>query len=62
MIGGVVPATMMSTPTELHASQAVDNARRSMYDPEMDDEQRERQLRKRLNQAFKERASCRCRC
>jgi nucleosome binding factor SPN SPT16 subunit len=37
------------------ASQAVDNARRSMYDPdEMDDEQRERQLRKRLNQAFKE--------
>ena len=37
------------------ASQAVDNARRSMYDPdEMDDEQRERQLRKRLNQAFKD--------
>lgn len=37
------------------ASSAVDNARRSMYDPdEMDDEQRERQLRKRLNQAFKE--------
>lgn len=37
------------------ASQAVDNSRRSMYDPdEMDDEQRERQLRKRLNQAFKE--------
>jgi nucleosome binding factor SPN SPT16 subunit len=39
----------------IEASQAVDNSRRSMYDPdEMDDEQRERQLRKRLNQAFKE--------
>jgi nucleosome binding factor SPN SPT16 subunit len=37
------------------ASQAVDVGRRSMYDPdEMDDEQRERQLRKRLNEAFKE--------
>jgi len=37
------------------ASQAVDNGRRSMYDPdEMDDEQRERQLRKKLNQAFKD--------
>ena len=37
------------------ASQAVDNSRRSMYDPdEMDDEQRERQLRRRLNQAFKD--------
>lgn len=34
------------------ASQAVDNSRRSMYDPdEMDDEQRERQLRKKLNHA-----------
>jgi nucleosome binding factor SPN SPT16 subunit len=39
----------------VESSQAVDNARRSMYDPdEMDDEQRERQLRKRLNQAFKD--------
>lgn len=39
----------------VESSQAVDNSRRSMYDPdEMDDEQRERQLRKRLNQAFKE--------
>jgi nucleosome binding factor SPN SPT16 subunit len=39
----------------VEASQAVDNGRRSMYDPdEMDDEQRERQLRKRLNQAFKD--------
>lgn len=41
----------------IDASQAVDNSRRSsyMYDPdEMDDEQRERQLRKRLNHAFKE--------
>lgn len=37
------------------ASQAVDNGRRSMYDPdEMDDEQRERILRKRLNTAFKD--------
>lgn len=37
------------------ASQAVDNGRRSMYDPdEMDDEQRERQLRKKLNNAFKD--------
>lgn len=37
------------------ASQAVGDARRSMYDPdEMDDEQKERQLRKRLNQAFKD--------
>lgn len=39
----------------VEASQAVDNGRRSMYDPdEMDDEQRERQLRKRLNSAFKD--------
>jgi len=37
------------------ASQTVDQGRRSMYDPdEMDDEQRERQLRKKLNEAFKE--------
>jgi len=37
------------------ASLQVDAGRRSMYDPdEMDDEQRERQLRKKLNQAFKE--------
>jgi nucleosome binding factor SPN SPT16 subunit len=39
----------------MDASEAVGAGRRSMYDPdEMDDEQRERQLRKRLNQAFKE--------
>jgi len=37
------------------ASQAVNGGRRSMYDPEeMDDEQRERQLRKKLNEAFKD--------
>jgi len=37
------------------ASMAVDAGRRSMYDPdEMDDEQRERQLRKKLNEAFKD--------
>lgn len=37
------------------ASTAVDGSRRSMYDPdELDDEQRERQLRKRLNLAFKD--------
>jgi len=39
----------------IDASQAVDAGRRNMYDPEeMDDEQRERQLRKKLNEAFKE--------
>jgi nucleosome binding factor SPN SPT16 subunit len=39
----------------MEATQAVENGRRSMYDPdEMEDEQRERQLRKRLNQAFKD--------
>lgn len=38
----------------IESSQTVDG-NRSMYDPdEMDDEQRERHLRKRLNQAFKE--------
>lgn len=37
------------------ASLQVDGGRRSMYDPdEMDDEQRERQLRKKLNMAFKD--------
>lgn len=37
------------------ASLQVDGGRRSMYDPdEMDDEQRERQLRKKLNVAFKD--------
>mmetsp|Transcript_37165 Transcript_37165/g.54687 ORF Transcript_37165/g.54687 Transcript_37165/m.54687 type:complete len:1107 (+) Transcript_37165:226-3546(+) len=37
------------------ASLQVDAGRRSMYDPdEMDDEQRERILRKKLNQAFKD--------
>lgn len=39
----------------IDASQAVDAGRRNMYDPEeMDDEQRERQLRRKLNEAFKE--------
>jgi len=39
----------------IDASLIVDAGRRSMYDPdEMDDEQRERQLRRRLNQAFKD--------
>lgn len=37
------------------ASVALDNARRSMYDPdELDEEQRERHLRKKLNEMFKE--------
>merc|ERR1712159_661800 len=37
------------------ASVALDSARRSMYDPdELDEEQRERQLRKKLNEMFKE--------
>ncbi len=39
----------------IDASQAVDAGRRNMFDPEeMDDEQRERQLRKKLNEAFKD--------
>jgi nucleosome binding factor SPN SPT16 subunit len=39
----------------IDASVALDNARRSVYDPdEFDEEQRERQLRKRLNEMFKE--------
>jgi nucleosome binding factor SPN SPT16 subunit len=39
----------------IDASQAVDGGRRNMYDPEeMDDEQRERQLRIKLNNAFKD--------
>ncbi len=39
----------------IDASQAVDAGRRNMYDPEeMDDEQRERQLRRKLNDAFKD--------
>lgn len=39
----------------IDASQAVDAGRRNMYDPEeMDDEQRERQLKKKLNEAFKD--------
>jgi len=39
----------------IDASQVVDAGKRSMYDPdEMDDEQRERQLKKRLNEAFKD--------
>lgn len=37
------------------ASVALDSARRSMYDPdELDEEQRERHLRKKLNEMFKE--------
>ncbi|GMI35190.1 hypothetical protein TeGR_g3113, partial [Tetraparma gracilis] len=39
----------------VEASEQVDGNKRSMYDPdEMDDEQRQRQLRKKLNEAFKE--------
>ena len=35
------------------ASVALDSARRSMYDPdELDEEQRERQLRKKLNEMY----------
>ena len=38
----------------VEASQALDGRRRSMYDPdELDEEQRERQLKKRLNDTFK---------
>ena len=37
------------------ASQNLDGARRSMYDPdELEEEQRERMLRKRLNEAFRD--------
>jgi len=39
----------------IESSQTVDNKQKSMYDPdEMDDEQRERQLRKKLNAAFRD--------
>lgn len=39
----------------IEASQAIDDSRRRMNDPdELDDEQRERQLRKKLNEAFKD--------
>jgi len=39
----------------VEASEQVDASRRSMYDPdEMDEEQRQRQLKKKLNEAFKE--------
>ena len=38
----------------VEASQALDGRRRSLYDPdELDEEQRERQLKKRLNDTFK---------
>lgn len=55
MIGKKKHSDVQFSTEVIEASQAVDNSRRSMYDPdEMDDEQRERQLRKRLNHAFKE--------
>jgi len=39
----------------IEASQAIDDSRRRMNDPdELDDEQRERQLRRKLNEAFKD--------
>ena len=39
----------------VEASEQIDGGRKSMYDPdEMDEEQRQRQLRKKLNEAFKE--------
>jgi nucleosome binding factor SPN SPT16 subunit len=39
----------------IEASQAIDDSRRRMNDPdELDDEQRERQLRRKLNDAFKD--------
>ena len=55
MIGKVKRLDVQFFTEVIDASQAVDNARRSMYDPdEMDDEQRERQLRKKLNGAFRD--------
>eukprot|EP00566_Odontella_aurita_P036470 CAMPEP_0113591852 /NCGR_PEP_ID=MMETSP0015_2-20120614/37504_1 /TAXON_ID=2838 /ORGANISM="Odontella" /LENGTH=1043 /DNA_ID=CAMNT_0000498289 /DNA_START=184 /DNA_END=3311 /DNA_ORIENTATION=- /assembly_acc=CAM_ASM_000160 len=55
MLGKKKQADIQFFTEVVDASQAVDGARRSMYDPdEMDDEQRERQLRRRLNEAFKE--------
>lgn len=55
MIGKVKRDDVQFFTEVIDSSQAVDNARRSMYDPdEMDDEQRERQLRKKLNSAFRE--------
>ncbi|KAL7575718.1 hypothetical protein ACA910_003052 [Epithemia clementina (nom. ined.)] len=55
MIGKVKRLDVQFFTEVIDASQAVDNGRRSMYDPdEMDDEQRERQLRKKLNGAFRD--------
>ena len=55
MIGKKKQTNLQVFTEVIDASQAVDAGRRNMYDPEeMDDEQRERQLRKKLNEAFKE--------
>lgn len=55
MIGKKKQSDLQVFTEVVDASQAVVNGRRSMYDPEeMDDEQRERQLRRKLNEAFKE--------
>uniref|UniRef100_A0A7S2V990 FACT complex subunit n=1 Tax=Entomoneis paludosa TaxID=265537 RepID=A0A7S2V990_9STRA len=55
MIGKVKRLDVQFFTEVIDSSQAVDNSRRSMYDPdEMDDEQRERQLRKKLNGAFRD--------
>eukprot|EP00518_Triparma_eleuthera_P015994 CAMPEP_0197547062 /NCGR_PEP_ID=MMETSP1320-20131121/1493_1 /TAXON_ID=91990 /ORGANISM="Bolidomonas sp., Strain RCC2347" /LENGTH=1081 /DNA_ID=CAMNT_0043106757 /DNA_START=39 /DNA_END=3281 /DNA_ORIENTATION=+ len=55
MVGQKKHANVQFYTEVVEASEQVDTSRRSMYDPdEMDQEQRERQLRKRLNEAFKD--------
>ena len=55
MIGKKKTSNIQFFTEVIDASQAVDTGRRNMYDPdEMDDEQRERQLRKKLNDAFRD--------
>ena len=55
MIGKKKQSNIQFFTEVVDASQAVDVCRRILYDPEeIDDEQRERHLRKRLNEAFKE--------
>lgn len=55
MIGKKKHSNLQVFTEVVDASQAVDAGRRNMYDPEeMDDEQRERHLRRKLNEAFQE--------
>ena len=55
MIGKKKTSDVQFCTDVIDASVAIENSRRSMYDPdELDEEQRERTLRKRLNEAFKQ--------